>query len=340
MFENFFGNRAAADALEQMLESGRIPQTILLAGPEGVGKATLVRRFAARLLGGAKNIEKDDLSLPDNIASIAEREKWPSDKRNEDPLLFSSHPDFLTFAPDGPLRQISIPQMRLLKERAQFNPLKGPRRVFLIDQIDRANEQAANSLLKTLEEPPPHLIVFLTAANPYDLLPTIRSRSIFLHLARLSDEEMREFAGARALEEAGRRIALAQGSPGLAVSIDLEIHDKRRAAMLTLLEVASGGAPFVEWVKYAESAGSRQEKLEPLLRTLYSLLEDALALQQGGPSIRNADLEEELAKLARRVSFAWLRRAVAKVDELAELVRRNIQKNIALDALVVELRGA
>lgn len=339
MFENFYGNHAVQDALCQMIERGRIPQTILLAGPEGVGKATLVRRFAARLLGDAEKIEKDDLSLPHNVDAIAEREKLPSEKRNDDPLMFAAHPDFVTFAPDGPLRQISIPQMRMLKERAQFNPLKGAHRVFLIDQIDRANEQAANSLLKTLEEPPEYLVLFLTAANPYDLLPTIRSRAVLLYLSPLSEEEMREFAAVRRLEDAERRVALAWGSPGLAMSLDLEVYDRRRAAMLTLLEVAAGITPFAEWVRYAESGASRQEKLEPLLRNVYALLEDVLMLQQGGSDVRNADVRPRLAALAGRVSFEWIRKAAGKVDELAGLVRRNIQKNIALDALIMELRA-
>jgi DNA polymerase-3 subunit delta' len=339
MFEDFYGNRAVAGALEQMIESSRIPQTILLAGPEGVGKATLARRFAARLLGHADFIEKDDLSRPENADIVAEREKWPADKRNDDPLLFASYADFVTFAPDGPLQQLSIPQMRLLKERAQFKPLKGSRRVFLIDRIDRAGEQAANSLLKTLEEPPDHLILLLTAANPYDLLPTIRSRAVSLHLGPVADEEMRRFAAERKLEDAERRVALAQGSPGLAVSIELDAYDRRCAAMLTLLEAAAGIAPFAAWVSYAESASSRQEKLEPLLRTLYSLLSDVLRLQYGGETIRNAHVRPQLAGLAGRVSFRWMRKAIGKVDELAELVRRNIQKNIALDAMIVELRS-
>ncbi len=341
MFPNFFGNRAVAEALEQAVETRRIPQTLLLAGPEGIGKATLARRFAARLLGHQEQIERDDLNLPDHAATVKDREKWPAEKRNEDPLLFASYPDFVTFAPDGPLRQISIQQMRLLKERAQFKPLRGSYRVFLIDQLDRANEQAANSLLKTLEEPPEHLILIATAGNSYDLLPTIRSRSVIFHLSPLNGEEMAGFVRSRNLADVERRIALAQGSPGLAVSLDLEVYDRRRAAMLALLEAAAGAAPFAAWIEQAESAGVRQEKLEPLLDVLYRLLHDLLVLQQagaGGGEIRNCDLREPLTRLAARVSFAWIRRAVGRVDEIAAFLRRNIQKNLALDALVVELR--
>jgi len=99
-----------------------VSQTMLFTGLEGLGKATLARRFAARLLCSPQKIERDDLSLAENMSQIAMREKLPADKRNDDPLVFATHPDFLTFPPDGPLRQIGIPQMRLLKERAQYKP--------------------------------------------------------------------------------------------------------------------------------------------------------------------------------------------------------------------------
>jgi len=339
MFPNFCGNAGVAGTLSAMSRRENIPQTLLFDGVEGVGKATLARRFAAALLGGAEKIEQDDLSLPANQAFIAEREKLPADKRNEDPLLFATHPDFITFAPDGPLRQISIEQMRLLKERARFQPLHGNRRVFLIDRIDRANEQAANSLLKVLEEPPPHMILILTAENPYDLLPTIRSRAVAFHLAPLANEEIRQFVEGRGLSDVSRRIAFAAGSPGLAAALDIEAYDERRRAMLKLLQVASRQSPFPEWVPLSEAISARkQDKLELFLNVLYYLLEDLLLLSNQTGEIRNIDIRKDLETLAGRLSFRWIREAVRKVDELSELVRRNIQKSIALDAFAIELR--
>lgn len=341
MFENFWGNAHVTASLERMIEQDRIPQTLLFAGPEGIGKATLARRFGAKLLGGAKNIEQDDLSLPHNTSIVAARERWPAEKRNEDPLLFASHPDFVTFPPDGPLRQLSIPQMRQLKESAQYKPSRGSRRVFLIDHVDRAGDQAAASLLKILEEPPDHLILIMTAENAYDLLPTIRSRAAPIYFTPLSEEEMRSFVQARNLDDPDRRIALAAGSPGAAMSLDLEQYDRRRAAMVALLRVAAGAAPFGEWMKHSESiARGKSEKLELYLKVLYGLLRDLLLIRESTGSIRNQDIRQQLAPLAQKISFTWIAAAAKQVDDLVELLRRNIQKTIALDALILELRGA
>jgi DNA polymerase-3 subunit delta' len=341
LFENFWGNAHVQRALEGMIARDRVPQTLLFSGPEGAGKATLARRFAQRILPAhPEQIEQDDLSLPANQKIISDREKWTSEKRNEDPLLFASYPDFITFPPDGPLRQLSIPQMRVLKERAQYLPSHGKRRVFLIDHIDRSGDQAANSLLKILEEPPEYLILIATAENAYDLLPTIRSRSVMFQFSPLSAGEMRDFAAARGLEDVQRRLALAAGSPGLALSLDLEVYARRREAMLLLLQVAAGLKSFGAWIPVSETIGrSKNEKLEIYLKLLYELLRDVLLIGQGRGELRNVDLRAELSAVAGKLTAERVVSAVRKVDEVVGLVRRNVQKVIALDGLLLEISG-
>ena len=339
-FPNFHGNTSVVQTLKQMIAGERIPQTILLSGPEGVGKATLARRFAAALLRDSTKIEQDDLSLPHNLETLAERDKWAADKRADDPLLFSTHPDFITFPVDGPLRQITIHQMREFRERAQFKPLEGSHRVFLIDRLDRANEQAANSLLKVLEEPPAHMVIFATAENLYDLLPTIRSRSVVLQLSRLSENEMLAFAKARNLPEAATRVALAEGSPGIAATLDLALFRERRAVMLAAFECGAGLTPFSDWVQKSESFGNRKtEKLDLYLKPGYALIQEILAVMQGKGASRHIDIAQKITAIAQRVDFEWLEHAVAALDELVVMVRRNIQKVGAIDAMIIKLRN-
>jgi DNA polymerase-3 subunit delta' len=238
------------------------------------------------------------------------------------------------------LRQLTIQQMRVLRERAQFKPLKGSRRVFLIDHLDRANEQSANSLLKILEEPPEHMVIFATAENLFDLLPTIRSRSIVFQLSKLSDDEMRAFTQARAMDEAEIRIGLAEGSPGMAATLDLDVFKERRGVMLAAFECGAGLTRFENWVQQSESFGVRKsEKLDAYLRLAYSLLEDVLGVWQGKQAVRHRDIQVRITAIAERVSFRWIEQAVAGVDELALMVRRNIQKLGALDAMIITLRN-
>src|SRR5438067_13651901 len=110
---------------------------------------------------------------------------------------------------------------------------------------------------------------------------------------------MREFIRTRGLDNPERRMALTGGSPGAAVSLDLEIYDKRRAAMFALLKVAAGISPFASWLSHSETIGrSKSEKLDAYLKVLYELLRDVLVLREAGGEIRNQDLRAELDAIA------------------------------------------
>jgi DNA polymerase-3 subunit delta' len=350
MFDTFLGNAAVVAGLRRMMAEHRLPQTLLFAGPEGVGKATLARLLAAAFncerpagpdpcgrCSTCRRVLSDDLSLPEYRKLLEERARLAPEKRKEAPLIVSSYPEFLTFPPDGPLAQVSIDQVRRLQEYAQFGPSQGRRRLFLIDQADRMDGPAANSLLKILEEPPPYLTLILTAANAFDLLPTIRSRSVPFYFAPLTRVEMERFLSQRPdlpARERPKLLAWSQGSPGRALTIDVEVYERRRQAMLTLL-----AGSFADVLPHTEALGrSKQEKLELHLEVLYGLLRDLLCLHHGSESLVNADLRDELAQLAGRVNFEWIQKAVADVDALEELVRRNVQKQVALEALAVTVR--
>jgi DNA polymerase-3 subunit delta' len=355
-FSNFIGNAEIVQSLRQMIAENRLPQTLLFAGPRGVGKATLARLLAAAMsclktpgepCGRCSNCLRmlaADLSLDDFQKMLAEREKLTSAQRGDSPLIVSTHPDLLIFPPDGPMQLITIEQARQLRAAARFGPSEGKRRVFLIDHADRANDEAANSLLKTLEEPAPSLTLILTAENPYELLPTIRSRSIPFYFAPLSAAEMESFFQSRPEipeRERPRLRAWAQGSPGRALALNVEEYLRRRDAMLALVRTSLGRGSFAELLAFTEAAGRKtQEKLELQAEALTTLLDDLLHLRFGhGDGLVNDDIRTELEEIARTIPFEWFEMACGRLLELEEFRRRNIQKQLALEALALELRA-
>jgi DNA polymerase-3 subunit delta' len=183
-------------------------------------------------------------------------------------------------------------------------------------------------------------VIIGTTENLYDLLPTIRSRSFILQMSRLSDNEMSEFAASRKLPDADTRIALCEGSPGLAVTLDVEQFRERRALVLAALECGASLTPFSNWVQRSESFGSRKsEKLDLYLKLTYAVLEDVLRLWQGAPATNNRDVHQRIQAISQVVTFGWIEHAVRCWDELVQMVRRNIQKVPALDAFIINLRN-
>lgn len=201
--------RAFLDALER----GRLHHAWLLTGPEGVGKATFAYRAARRLLGGAPNPAYGLLGVsPDDPEARL--------------MAARAHPDFMVLEReevDGKLkRDITVDAARELPEFFSKAPSRSGFRVAIVDAADDMNLNAANALLKTLEEPPERGVLFLVSHAPGRLMATIRSRCRRLTFQPWPDEAMEDFLSRRTALDGGeisRLAAMAKGAPGRAVRL-------------------------------------------------------------------------------------------------------------------------
>ena len=197
----------------EALERGRMHHAWLLVGPEGVGKATFAYRAARRLLG----------ARPDPAFGVLGSDPEHPVSRQ---VAARSHPDLLVLEladAEGKARKsIPVDEARRLPEFFSMSPASSPWRVAIIDAADDMNANAANAVLKTLEEPPPRGVLFLVCHAPGRLLPTIRSRCRRLLFRQWPDAEVASFAAERAgldAAAAGRIAAMARGSPGRALAL-------------------------------------------------------------------------------------------------------------------------
>ncbi|HET9160652.1 MAG TPA: DNA polymerase III subunit delta', partial [Caulobacteraceae bacterium] len=208
---DYRGGEAPDAAFLTALKRGRLHHAWLLTGPEGVGKATFAYRAARRLLGARPAPEFGLLGAD------------PQDPVSRQ-VAARSHPDLLVLAretDDGkPRRNIPVDEARQLPEFFAKSPASAPYRVAIIDAADDLNANAANAVLKTLEEPPARGVLFLVSHAPGKLLPTIRSRCRRLVFPAWPIEEAAKFVAERAgvcATDAGRLAEMAGGSPGAAL---------------------------------------------------------------------------------------------------------------------------
>ena len=208
-------------------------------------------------------------------------------------------------------------------------------------------KEAANSLLKLLEEPPETVHLILLAENPAELLPTIRSRCAVVRLGALPVEELDMLLRDRRsdLAPAQRSLIarLAQGAAGRALSFDLPSYTAARADAMLLLRGATAEPDHSSLFRMTEAyrAGAEgAEKTTAMLHGLALLLEDVLLLHSGTPElVRNTDLRAELERIAQAVSFDWIERASRGLDGVWTGMRRNLLRNLSLDSFAASLAG-
>ncbi len=361
-FQDFYGNSEAVALLRGMLARDRFPHAVVFAGSEGSGKYTL-----AQMVAKAMNCLAPPSDLPDfcgrcaNCIRIAEADNFSAryqeaveareslreaDKRDTRVLL-QTHPDVLIIPPDPPQMMIKVDQVRQVIGRIYKRPAQGRHSIYIFT-TSAFMKEAANSLLKILEEPPEFATLFLLTNNPGELLPTIRSRCITVRLAPLPVSELEAYlAKNRPQWNAKTRVLIArlsEGAVGRACSFDLEAYTAARKDALVLLTATIRDQDHTTLFRTTEGyrAGAEgKEKTERLVRALYSLLQDITFIQSGTPQlVRNTDIAPELGKIAAAVDFRWIADAVQRLGEVESGMRRNLLRSLSLDAFATALESS
>lgn len=311
-WDSLVGHKAQVRELTTLLQEGRLPHALLFTGAAGIGKKLCGQILAAAILCG----HEKPCGICDNCRS----------------MMAGSHPDYYELLPEvrgKSTRLIRIEAIREMQTVVSRSAVQAGRRVVLIDDADTMNEPAANSLLKTLEEPEGQVTFILIARDRSALLPTIVSRCMPLSFGTLSPEEVKGELGKRQLPplEAEKLAYLADGSLGRALKLSQQGLDLREDALNFLT-----GLPELTMMKLWETAAAKgemdREKLTEWVMYFNMLLRDMLLLYEDGasPLIYNGDLRGRLAELLPRFSKG---RLFAMLGETRELLRR-LQANVNL----------
>ena len=322
-FTDILGHDHVKAVLSRLIERGRLPGSMLLSGPAGVGKKKLAMAVARALVceaGSAEACGRCGACLRSGKGIHAD--------------VFLIEPATAT--------SIKIEQVRDAVGNILSRPFEGRSRAFVIDEAHLMTEQASNALLKALEEPPATSHVMLVTASPQALLPTIRSRCQTLRVgalpAALIEAHLRDSLGLDA-GEAHLRASLSGGSLGYAVAFEAEAYRGVRDGVLGLLESLPGG----NGLQRIESAEWLEDLDQPALAlaAIRSLLRDVTALAAGADpaTLLNTDVAARLAGIARGPLSQRALSICDAASEAQEALRGNANKLLTMDAFVDVVAG-
>jgi len=358
-FSDFHGNAEMVHRLRDMLARAHFPHAMILAGANGSGKYTLALMLAKAMncleppvsdglpdfCGKCSNCTRISLSEDLNarfVEAVEVRENLRETDKRETRIFVQTHPDVLVIPPDPPQMMIKVDQVRRVIEGIHYRPGEARERVYIFTDSNFMKE-AANSLLKVLEEPPEFTTIFLLTENVGELLPTIRSRAMTFTLGALPSEDIEQDLAEQHPEWTAKQRALvarlSEGAVGRARAFDLAKYTASRAHGLTILTSVLRTGDHSELFKVTETyrpGAEGREKTDQLLRTLYCLLQDMMLLSSGAPELlRNTDIPGELQKLVSAIDFEWISNAANGLAEVERGMRRNLLRSLSLDALAV-----
>lgn len=319
-FSDILGHERIVEVLRRSLRTGKTAHSYLFEGISGSGRKktalALIQALFCRV-------------LPDDACG-----ECPSCRK----VAGGNHADIHFIEPLPDKRDISIDQLRALQRELSLRPYEATRKACIMEPAERMSVNAANSLLKTLEEPPGNALIILLTENSGMLLPTIRSRCQLIRFSHLSPEHLRTLLERTGIasETAALLALMSGGSMQNALELDDEALAARREVVLSLLDKLDINRIGTIFDSSEQLSGNRDETIE-LLDMMISFFRDAVHLAAGSGDIMNRNLRPAIESISMRRSFRDNLELLNRICETRQTVQRNANPKLALDNLFMNM---
>ncbi len=323
-FGDIIGQKAAIKILQEQLETGRINHAYLFTGKEGVGKKTLAQQFARSLICKEKSLDSCDNCV---------------DCRRIDHF---NHPDVRIIGIEEGSNKIKIAQIRELQKEIAYKPYESTWKIYIIDQADKMTSQAANSVLKTLEEPPGYAVIILLVEESSQLLTTVVSRCQQIKLQSISREMIRKYLVDQDIESEKVKLIsmLAEGSLGKALNLVnkgnfLEAREELLDFLSKLPE--KGTVEIFNKVEEMVRLVKGDFLLFDLLSTWYRDI--IMYRKENKEEIINYDYLEKIKNQAKEYTIDNLISIIELINKYHGYIERNVRKDLTLQVMLLKIRA-
>ncbi len=323
-FKDISGNSRVKKILTKALQRNRVPNSLLFCGPEGIGK-----REVALILAKALNCQRRGDDACEICASCRA-------------IQAGNFPDVMEILPEGNV--LKIDQMRLLRSVAYLKPMVGRKRIFIVVEAEKMTEEAANSLLKILEEPPLFSYIILITHNPFLLMSTIKSRCQILNFLPISKEDIERILVDNGYEKEKARILslLVHGNLKQALSLEWEEVQTKRNQAWQLFLSSLGEERVSSFLRNYTSLprALAREEWQQTLEILSSYCRDFILVKEKGQDrlLMNPDYEGEIRNKASRLSWEQLMDLLGNIDSAIYGLQKNLNVNLLVSSFLLNFK--
>lgn len=317
-FKDIIGNWGVKRILSKALKQKKLSNSLLFAGPEGIGK-----KETALVVAKALNCLKKSADACEECAHCRA-------------INNGNFPDVMVLSPTKEV--LKIDQMRLLKDTAYLKPMIGQKRAFIVEEAEKMNDEASNSLLKVLEEPPAFSQIILVTSNPFRIIQTIKSRCQLFMFSPIGRDEIKKALALKGYGEEKARILslLVSGNLKQALTLEWEeVQTLREQAWHLFLALLKEEKISPHMEQFSSLRTALKEELEDVLRILSSFCRDVILIKEGADRklLLNPDFEEDLMKIERSMTLDQAMAILSRIDFAITGLKKNLNTNILLHSM-------